>query len=174
MMRDQLVDKCYLEDLQRKFLRETGLTLENALSITCAIEVSNPNAAQMETLPSAPVNSQPLRSDCPKNCKPPRKAHNRSNDNTLRRNLSTSVCFCCWNEGQKGKHPPCPANGATCFHCGKRATFSLLATENVQLNLNNTIAVIAQLLLLRKESLKKKSGLYGIGTLNLCDTGAAL
>ena len=30
-----------------------------------------------------------------------------------------------------------------------------------------------QLLQLRKESLKKNSGLYGIRTLDLCDTGAA-
>ena len=34
---------------------------------------------------------------------------------------------------------------------------------------------MAQLLQLRKESLKKfNSGLYGIRTLDLCDTGAAL
>ena len=31
-----------------------------------------------------------------------------------------------------------------------------------------------QLMQLRKESLKKNSGLYGIRTLDLCDTGAAL
>ena len=31
-----------------------------------------------------------------------------------------------------------------------------------------------QLMQLRKESLKKNSGLYGIRTLELCDTGAAL
>ena len=31
-----------------------------------------------------------------------------------------------------------------------------------------------QLMQLRKESLRKNSGLYGIQTLDLCDTGAAL
>ena len=36
------------------------------------------------------------------------------------------------------------------------------------------IAVIDAFLQLRKESLKKNSGLHGIRTLDLCDTGAAL
>ena len=34
--------------------------------------------------------------------------------------------------------------------------------------------IYTQLLQLRKDSLKKKSGLYGIRTLDLCDTDAAL
>ena len=56
MIRDQLVDKCFSRDLRRRFLRQTELTLENALSIACSIEASNRNAApQMKTPVSAPV-----------------------------------------------------------------------------------------------------------------------
>ena len=43
-----------------------------------------------------------------------------------------------------------------------------------ELNEGWSSQLYTQLLQLRKESLKKNSGLYGIRTLDLCDTGAAL
>ena len=118
MIRDQLVDKCHSWDLRRRFLRETDLTLENALSNVHAIEASNHNALQMETQAPVPVNSLRFCSDHPKNSKPPCKANNRSNNNALRRNSSTPICFYCGNQGHKAKHPSCPMNGATCSPSG--------------------------------------------------------
>ena len=50
----------------------------------------------------------------------------------------------------------------------------LQPTELHELYEGRSSQLYAQLMQLRKESLKKNSGVYGIRTLDLCDTGAAL
>ena len=123
MIRDQLVDKCHSKDLRRRFLRETDLTLDKALSIARAIEASNRNAALMESTDRAPVNTLRTSSHRSNKFQARPKPKPRSNGDALRASSATPVCFCCSSVGHKAKDPSCPAKDKTCSHCAKMGHF---------------------------------------------------
>ena len=94
------------------------------------IEVSSRNAPQMETPTSAPVNSLRLRSDRPKNSKPPRKATNCSNRNALRQNSSMPVHFPAGRKDIRRNTLPALRMVQPALIAVKKATFSMFAMEN--------------------------------------------
>ncbi|CAK8692680.1 uncharacterized protein LOC143462177 [Clavelina lepadiformis] len=105
-IRDQVVDKCYSRELQRKFLEQQTLTLVDVLRIAKAHEAVIARTIIMSSTPdSVQVN-----------------AVTGSRRNQMRStNKEGKECFAC---GRKGD-AQCPAKGKTCNKCGKVGHFGM-------------------------------------------------
>lgn len=99
-IRDQLIDKCYSNQLRRKLLEKEKLTLENALETARALEAVNHRIKEMEG-----GNVKAIRE---------RKKQ----------------CFSCGHEGHFARDYRCPARNQRCANCGRIGHFKAMCRSD--------------------------------------------
>ncbi|XP_076801019.1 uncharacterized protein LOC143445651 [Clavelina lepadiformis] len=109
-IRDQVLDKCYSRELQRKFLEQQTLTLADVMRIAKAHEAVIAQTKFMSSTPdSVRVN-----------------AVTGSRRNQIRStNKEVKECFACGRKGHFKGDAQCPAKGKTCNKCGKVGHFGM-------------------------------------------------
>ncbi|XP_062569364.1 uncharacterized protein K02A2.6-like [Saccostrea cucullata] len=119
-IRDQVIDKCKLTALRRRFLREKELNLMKVLEISRAVEMSDSQAQKMEENPAIPqevnkINQQMKSKKFPNFEKPkPSRAWERNG-----RGHGTQHSG---YKGPGGQHQ-FPRNNQRCYRCGNQGHF---------------------------------------------------
>ena len=128
LIKDRIVCGIQSDAVRKILLRETGLTLEKALSICSSSELSEQQVKDLtenEDVHAVSVRSR--RRDKRKQTQPKKPLENPSRESTV-----TKIINKCRNCG--GKHMPkqCPAFGKTCHNCKKKNHFVQVCLKGKQ------------------------------------------